>query len=52
MTVAELLAKTSSRELSEWMAYFRLDAEARQQGALEARARSGVRSRKAARKRR
>ena len=47
MTVAELLAKASSRELAEWMAYFRLEEEGRKQKELAARARTGVRRRKA-----
>jgi hypothetical protein len=29
MTVAELLARTSSRELSEWMALYQVEAEER-----------------------
>lgn len=38
MTVAELLGRISSRELSEWQAYFILEAEEASQVAAEAQA--------------
>ena len=51
MTAGELLAKTTAAEIGEWMAYFRLEAEDAQQRELAAKARAGVRGRKAAHKR-
>lgn len=36
MTVAELLARISSRELSEWMAYAQLDPFGQERGDLQA----------------
>jgi hypothetical protein len=35
MPVAELLARTSSRELSEWMALYRVEDEERRQAEAE-----------------
>ena len=51
MTVAALLASTSSRELSEWYAYFRLVAADRQERELAAKAVGGLRARKTQRRR-
>ncbi len=41
MTVGELLARASSKELAEWQCYFRLEAEERRKAELRARAGSG-----------
>lgn len=38
MTVAQLLANADSREISEWMAYFRVDRERHERAAMDARA--------------
>jgi hypothetical protein len=50
MTVAELNARMSSAELSEWQAYLRVEREdgdeRRQQAELEARAGAGVEARR------
>jgi hypothetical protein len=56
MTVANLLARMSARELAEWRAWFELEAKERDRRAaearLEARAGEGVRVLKARRCRR
>ena len=52
MTVGSLLASCSSREISEWYAYFRLCAEDRQARELAAKAETGLKTVKARRRRR
>jgi hypothetical protein len=42
MTVAELLHRMSSRELSEWMAHDALDREDRLRADLDRQARAGL----------
>lgn len=44
MTVRQLLRSMDSREVAEWHAYYRLEAEDRRRAELDARARAGVRS--------
>jgi len=46
MTVAELLARIDSRELSEWRAYDRLAAEDAKSDGLAAKAARGLATRK------
>jgi hypothetical protein len=46
MTVAELLARISARELAEWMAFSNLEAEERPQRQLAAEAAAKLRARK------
>jgi len=45
------LGRISSRELTEWQAYFRLEAEDRRRAELASRARQGVATRKQRRRR-
>jgi len=45
MTVGELLARCSSRELSEWQAYFRIENEDREQDRLANQSRADVKTR-------
>ena len=42
MTVAQLLSSMDSAELAEWMAYYELQAEARREADMAARAQAGV----------
>lgn len=51
MTVAELLARASSRELAEWRAYCALEEEAARRAQLAAKAVTGVRARRPRRRR-
>jgi hypothetical protein len=44
MTVGELLARVSSRELAEWQAYLRIEDEERKQAQLGARAKAGLKA--------
>jgi hypothetical protein len=46
MTVEELLARISSRELTEWQAYFLVDAEDRRKREMVEDAISGAQSRR------
>lgn len=46
MTVGELLARISSRELTEWQAYFILEAEEREHRNMVASAESGAERRR------
>jgi hypothetical protein len=43
MTVREMLNRIDSRELSEWMAYYMLEAEEREQADKKASMKSGMR---------
>lgn len=52
MTVAELGRRMDSREFSEWEALYRIEAEDRRRAEMDARARAGLRSRKAGRAKR
>lgn len=45
MTVRELLSRISSRELAEWMAFYKLDMDDQRQAALEAKAAGALDSR-------
>ncbi len=42
MTVAQLLASMDSQELSEWMAYYRLQDERQRESEMQSRAESGL----------
>lgn len=46
MTVAELLARISSREISEWQAHFRLEAEEMEERKMIQSAESGAETRR------
>jgi hypothetical protein len=46
VTVEELLTRISSREISEWKAYFILETEDREQQAMVASAESGAENRR------
>jgi hypothetical protein len=46
VTVGELLARISSRELTEWQAFFILEAEDREQQEMAASSMSGAESRR------
>jgi hypothetical protein len=46
MTVGELLSKISSRELTEWTAYFQLEAEDRETQEMIRSAESGAETRR------
>ena len=46
MTVRELLVTTSSRELAEWMAYYKIEHEEQQQRFLEQKAQQGIQRQK------
>ncbi len=50
MTVKTLLRSLDSPELSEWMAYYRIEDEERKRAMLEAKARAGVTATKARRR--
>jgi hypothetical protein len=43
MTVRELLTRIDSQELSEWMAYYMLEAEEQEQANKKASMKSGMR---------
>lgn len=47
MTVRQLLRSISSSELSEWMAYYKLENEEKKRALAEAKAQSGVQAMKA-----
>ena len=42
MTVRELLATTCSRELAEWMAFYKVEADDEKQRILEQKALQGI----------
>lgn len=42
MTVGELLRRTDSRELSEWMAYFKIEKKNSDRAAMEQKAEAGL----------
>ena len=46
MTVAHLLKSLTSREIAEWEAHFRLEAEDAKRAELEAAAQAGVQGRR------
>lgn len=46
MTVTDLLSRATSRELTEWKAYFVLEAEKAKRRELEIRAKNSVTARK------
>ena len=50
MTVKQLLANLDSREISEWHACFRLEAEEAKRAALDTRAAQGVKRTRARRR--
>lgn len=50
MTVRQLLTSLDAAELTEWQAFFKLEAEERRRADLDDKARAGLNARKAKRR--